>query len=142
MRKPRSSTHAPTVNAMHRRPDPTVLIVESDAGARSGLRALFERDGYTVVATSGADDALFIVDNPRITLVVTELYLENRKSRCLLNAICQPSPHRRTKVLAYTRHGRPRDRAWAVAAGADGYVLKKNGEARLLEVAGRLSRRA
>jgi DNA-binding NarL/FixJ family response regulator len=44
-------------------------------------------------------------------------------------------------VLAYTRHGRAEDRAWAIAEGADGYVLKKNGEARLLEVARRLSSR-
>lgn len=122
--------------------DRTVLIVEPDADARAQLRATLEADGYTVIATSGGDDALSIVDNPRITLVVTELYLRNRKSRCLLSAICTPAPRRRTKVLAYTRYGHAKDRAWAAAAGADGYVLKKNGAARLLEVAGKLSRSA
>jgi len=88
---------------------------------------------------SSGDEALSVVGKARIRLVVTELYLENRKSRCLLNAIAESSPYGRTKVLAYTRHGRARDRAWAVAAGADGYVLKRNGEARLLDVAGRLT---
>lgn len=124
---------------MRRIADRTVLIVEPDADARASLRATLEGDGYTVVATSGGDDALSLIDNPRIKLVVTELYLGNRKSRCLLNAICTPSPRRRAKVLAYTRHGRARDRAWAAASGADGFVLKKNGAARLLEVAGKLS---
>jgi hypothetical protein len=33
------------------------------------------------------------------------------------------------------------DRAWAAASGADAYVLKKNGAARMLEVAGKLGRR-
>ena len=127
---------------MPRAVDRTVLIVEPDADARAQLRAMLEADGYTVIATSGGDDALSLVDNPRIRLVVTELYLGNRKSRCLLNAICEPARHRRAKVLAYTRHGRARDRAWAAASGADGYVLKKNGAARLLEVAGKLSRSA
>lgn len=120
--------------------DRTVLVVEPDADARAQLRATLEADGYTVIATSGGDDALSLVDNPRINLVVTELYLGNRKSRCFLNAICAPASRRRTKVLAYTRHGRARDRAWAVASGADGYVLKKNGSARLLEVASKLRR--
>lgn len=126
---------------MRRIVDRTVLVVEPDADARAELRATLEADGYIVIATSGGDDALALIDNPRINLVVTELYVRNRKSRCLLHAICAPSPARRAKVLAYTRHGRGTDRAWAAAAGADAYVLKKNGAARLLEVAGKLGRR-
>jgi DNA-binding NtrC family response regulator len=80
---------------MRRSVDRTVLIVEPDAGTRAELRATLEGDGYTVIATSGGDDALAIIDNPRIKLVVTELYLHNRKSYCLLHAICAPSPARR-----------------------------------------------
>jgi two-component system chemotaxis sensor kinase CheA len=118
------------------------LIVEPDSDARSQLHSVFDAAGYTVVETASGDDALSVVDNPEIMLVVTEMYLDNSKSRCLLNAICAPAPGRHAKVLAYTSHGGAKDRAWAIAAGADGYVLKKNGEARLLEVAGRLSRRA
>jgi CheY-like chemotaxis protein len=118
----------------------TVLIVEPEAAARAQLRTTLEADGYTVIATSDGDGALSLIDNPRIKLVVTELYLGNRKSRCLLNAICAPPPGSRAKVMAYTRHARARDRAWAAAAGADAYVLKRNGAARLLEVAGKLGR--
>jgi CheY-like chemotaxis protein len=117
----------------------TVLIVEPNSDARAQLRATLEAKGYSVTAVSSGDEALSVVGKARIRLVVTELYLENRKSRCLLNAIAESSPYGRTKVLAYTRHGRARDRAWAVAAGADGYVLKRHGEARLLDVAGRLT---
>lgn len=120
----------------------TILVVEPDTQAREQLRAILESDGYSVIATSLADEALAIIDNASIALVVTELYLSNRKSRCLVYAMCGPSPYRRTKVLAYTQHGRARDRAWARASGADGYVLKKNGAARLLAVADQLSRSA
>ena len=125
---------------MHRTPARTVLIVEPAADLRSALRSMLERDGYTVVSTAGAVDALSVVDSPEIGLVVTELYLGSGGDRCLLHTIRQSSRRKRTKVLAYTRHGRAKDRAWAIAEGADGYVLKKNGEARLLEVVGRLSR--
>jgi CheY-like chemotaxis protein len=123
-------------------PARTVLIVEPDAESRSALRSTLERDGYTVLSTGGATDALSFVDNPEISLVVTELYLVSGADRCLLHAIRQSSYRQDARVLAYTRHSRAEDRAWAIAQGADGYVLKKNGEARLLEVARRLSSRA
>jgi CheY-like chemotaxis protein len=119
----------------------TVLIVEPDADARSALRSTFEREGYTVVATGGAADALSLLDAPEIKLVVTELYLESGQDSCLVHTIRRAPARDKTRVLAYTQHGRAKDRAWAIAEGADGYVLKKNGETRLLEVAGRLSRR-
>ncbi len=119
----------------------TVLIVEPDADARSALRSSFEREGYTVVATGGAADALSLLDTPEIKLVVTELYLGNGQDSCLVHTIRKVPTRDETRVLAYTQHGRAQDRAWAIAEGADGYVLKKNGEARLLAVAGRLSRR-
>ena len=115
----------------------TVLIVEPDAASRSSLRSTLESDGYTVVATDGAADALALMDSSDITLVVTELYLASNKDRCLLTALRDSAPE--TKVLAYTRHRTKKDRAWAIAEGADGYVLKQNGEERLLEVAARLS---
>jgi DNA-binding response OmpR family regulator len=119
----------------------TVLIVEPDADARSALRNTFEREGYTVVATGAAVDALSVLDAPEISLVVTELYLADGEDSCLLHTLRSSTPRKSARVLAYTQHGSAKDRAWAISEGADGYVLKKNGEARLLEVAGRLSRR-
>ena len=115
----------------------TVLIVEPDAESRSSLRSTLERDGYTVVATGGATDALALIDSSDISLIVTELYLASNGERCLLTALRDSAPE--TKVLAYTRHRTKKDRDWAIAEGADGYVLKQNGEDRLLEVAARLS---
>jgi len=129
-------------SAMRRNADRTVLIVEPDADARAQLRATLEGDGYTVIATSGGDDALSIIDQSRIKLVVTELYLGNRKSRCLLNAICTPPPARRAKVLAYTRHGRARDRAWAARAGAAQRVGARRRAPRLAPGRGQAPRRA
>src|SRR5438105_15538742 len=116
----------------------TVLIVEPDDLSRSMLRATLEEDGYNVLEAAEASDALALVKGSEIPLVVTELYLAAGKDRCLLHAIRRSSVLRRTKVLAYTEHGRSADRAWAIAEGADGYVLKKNGQVRLLEVAASL----
>ena len=112
----------------------TVLIVEPDADIRSALRNSFETDGYTVIATGGAADALALLKASEIKLVVTELYLENGHEACLLHSIRRASTHEEKRILAYTRHGHAADRDWAITEGADGYVLKKNGERRLQRV--------
>lgn len=118
----------------------TVLIVEPDNASRSALRTTFEGNGYTVVEAAGASAALALVNQKEIALVVTELYLASETQRCLLPAIRSSSALRRTKVLAYTTHSAKKDRDWAIAEGADGYVLKHNGQERLLQVMGNLGR--
>ena len=120
---------------------PVVLIVDPDEAARAELRSLLERNGYTVVATSAADAAVAIIDSTQIGLVVTEMYLDSAAARCLLPMIAGSVSRRRPKVLAYTQHGHVKDRRWAAAHGASGYVLKRNGAARLLDVVGRLAPR-
>ena len=126
---------------MQASPARTVLIVEPDAESRTALRSALERDGFLVVSTAGAADALPLVEGPGISLVVTELYLESGSDRCLLHTLRESSYRSEARVLAYTRHSKAEDRAWAIAEGADGYVLKKNGEAHLLDVVRRLSSR-
>ncbi len=118
----------------------TILIVEPDEDSRLALRSALESDGYTVISTATAASALSSVDYAGINLIVTELYLASGAARCLLQTLRDTPDTKRHRVLAYTRHGRAEDRSWAIAEGANGYVLKKNGEARLLEVAARLSR--
>lgn len=126
---------------MQESPARTVLIVEPDAESRTALCSALERDGYAVVATADAADALGLVEGPGISVVVTELYLESGVDRCLLHTLRQSAYRSEARVLAYTRHAKAEDRAWAIAEGADGYVLKKNGEAHLLDVVRRLSSR-
>jgi DNA-binding NarL/FixJ family response regulator len=75
-----------------------------------------------------------IVNGSEIALVVTELYLPIGKSRCLARTIGKSPALKRTKLLAYTTHGKRRDRAWAQRIGADGYVITRSGEDRFLSV--------
>jgi CheY-like chemotaxis protein len=118
----------------------TVLIVDPNDAARSTLRTTLETEGYTVIESEAPDQALAMVNRSEISLVVTDLYLPTGQDRCLVRAIRQSSALRRTKVLAYTSHARKADRAWAIAEGANGYVLKQNGASRLLEVVARMAR--
>jgi len=112
----------------------TILLVQPQTDTGTYLRHRLEGKGYTVVEATDATSAMSIVNGSEIALVVTELYLPIGKSRCLARSIGKSPALRRTKVLAYTTHGKRRDRAWAHRIGADGYVITRSGEDRFLSV--------
>lgn len=111
----------------------TILLVQpQNAGVY--LRSRLESSGYTVVEANDATAAMNVVNGSEIALVVTELYLPIGTARCLARVIGKSPALRRTKVLAYTAHGKRKDRQWALRIGADGYVLTRSGEERFFQV--------
>ena len=112
----------------------SILLVQQPTDSAAYLRSRLEGKGYTVVEAPDAATAMQVVNASEIALVVTELYLPVKKSRCLARLIAKSPALRRTKILAYTSHGRREDRAWALSIGADGYVITRSGEERFLTV--------
>ena len=112
----------------------SILLVQSQSDAMPHLRAKLEDKGYSVVEATDAAAAMDIVNGSEIALVVTELYVRIGKSRCLARVITKSPALRRTKLLAYTAHGKRDDRNWARRIGADGYVITRSGEDRFLSV--------
>jgi CheY-like chemotaxis protein len=111
----------------------TILLVQPESESAL-FRSRLEGMGYTVVEAGDTATAMKIANRSEIGLIVTELYLPIGASRCLAREIGKSPALRRTKLLAYTRHGKPRDRAWARRVGADGYVITRSGDERFLEV--------
>lgn len=112
----------------------TILLVQPERDAGVYLRTRLEDKGYTVMEAADPEMAMSIVNGSEVALVVTELYLPIGTSRCLARAIAKAPALRRTKLLAYTTHGKKHDRQWARRIGADGYVITRSGEERLLAV--------
>jgi CheY-like chemotaxis protein len=112
----------------------SILLVQQQGDSGTYLRARLEGKGYTVVEATDAASAMHIVNCSEIALVVTELYLPVGASKCLARLIGKSPALRRTKLLAYTTHGKREDRAWARRIGADGYVITRSGEERFLSV--------
>ena len=112
----------------------TILLVQSGNHSLPHLRPRLEGRGYTVVEATDPATAMHIVNGSEIALVVTDLYLRVGKSRCLARVIAKSPALRRTKLLAYTPHGKREDRDWARQIGADGYVITRSGEDRFLSV--------
>ena len=112
----------------------SILLVQQLTKSATELRTLLEGKGYTVVAVPDSTTAMQVVNASDIDLVVTELYLPIGKKRCFAQTIAKSPALRGTKILAYTTHGKRQDRAWARRIGADGYVITRSGEERLLSV--------
>ena len=112
----------------------SILLVQSQSDVIPHLRAKLEDKGYRVVEATDAAAAMDIVNGSEIALVVTELYVRIGTSRCLARVIAKSPALRRTKLLAYTVHGKRDDRDWARRIGADGYVITRSGEDRFLSV--------
>lgn len=112
----------------------SILLVQSQTDSTSHLRTRLEDKGYTVVEAPDPTAAMDIVNGSEIGLVVTELYVPIGTSRCLARVIATSPALRRTKLLAYTAHGKKQDRDWARRIGADGYVITRSGEDRFLSV--------
>lgn len=112
----------------------TILLVKPEPESRTRLRARLEGSGYKVVEAADTSTAMTMLNRSEIALVVTELYLPVANSRCLARTIGRSPALRRTKVLAYTTHGKRKDRAWARRVGARGYVITRSGEERLFQV--------
>lgn len=111
-----------------------ILLVEQPTESVAVLRSRLEAKGYRVVEARDATAAMQVVSAMEIGLVVTELYLPIGRARCLARKIGKSAALGRTKILAYTAHGRREDRAWARRIGADGYVITRSGEDRFLSV--------
>jgi len=112
----------------------SIVLVQAGNDSLPRLRARLEEEGYSVVQATDAPSAMDIVYRSEIALVVTELYLRLGTCRCLARVMSKSPALRRTKLLAYTAHGKRQDREWARRIGADGYVKKRSGEERLLAV--------
>lgn len=61
----------------------TILVVEDDARVRTLIQRILETDGYTVLATSGADDALALCReyDGEIHVLLTDVVLERTDGR-------------------------------------------------------------
>jgi CheY-like chemotaxis protein len=119
----------------------TILLVGSTSEPATHLRSRLEAGGYAVRHVADGPAAMREVGTSDVALVVTELYVPVGTARCLVRAIRKTPTMQDTRVLAWTTHGRTRDRSWAKRSGAQGYVITRSGEDRLLQVIDRLMRR-
>jgi DNA-binding response OmpR family regulator len=117
----------------------TILLVEPDSALRASWRAGLQSMGFALIEAGDAASGLRAALASEVSLLVTELYLPSDGSRCLVLAARREPGLRRLKILVVTDHDSDDDRTWALASGADAYLLKPVRLGRMLQVSARLA---
>ena len=117
----------------------TILLVEPDVPLRESWRNGLAAMGFQVRESADASGALSTAMRSQIDLLITELYLPTAKEHCLVVATQLEPALRYMKILVVSDHATAEDRDWALAAGADAYLIKPVRLGRMLQVAGRLA---
>jgi len=117
----------------------TILLAEPDTQLRAAWRAGLMAMDFQVLESGDGSTALATALRREVTLLITELYLPGTRERCLVRAARREAGLRRVKILVVSTHGAVEDRNWALAAGADGYLVKPVPISQMLQVASRLA---
>ncbi|GAA4474790.1 response regulator transcription factor [Phytohabitans houttuyneae] len=105
----------------------TVLVVEDDREIRELLRRYLERDGYIVRTTSSGAQALRLLGDGGVDLVVLDLGLPDVGGFEVLAAARRDDPagrHSGVPVVVLTARAGVEDRIRGLQRGADDYVTK------------------
>ncbi len=117
----------------------TILLAEPDCRLRATWRTGLAAMGFHVLESGDGTDALRTSLRSEVALLVTELYLPTGAERCLVRAARRELGLRRVKILVVSSHGAPDDRAWALSAGADAYLVKPVPVGRMLQLSAQLA---
>jgi DNA-binding response OmpR family regulator len=116
-----------------------ILLAEPNVRLRgewhTGLQAL----GFDVRDCADGSAAIRTALRSEIALLITELYIPTKGDRCLVLAARREAALKRIKILVVSDRGLDEDRAWALASGADAYLVKPVLLGRLLQVSAHLA---
>jgi DNA-binding NtrC family response regulator len=100
-----------------------ILVVEDERGIQIALSGVLKKEGYEVLLASSADEALTILDQEPVDLVLTDLSLGKGPSGMdVLVAAKQKRPE--APVIMITAHGNEKIAVEAMKNGAEDYVPK------------------
>jgi DNA-binding response OmpR family regulator len=102
----------------------TVLVVEDESRIAGLLRRTLERDGHTVIVSSGGHEALRVAAVEAIDLVILDLRLPDVPGEDVARELRRVHEERPVPILMLTAKASERDRIAGLEAGADDYVTK------------------
>jgi two-component system phosphate regulon response regulator PhoB len=104
--------------------EPTVLIVEDEAAIVTMLRYNLEREGMQVVEAGDGDEALKILAETHVDLVLLDWMLPVMSGIEVCRQIRRKPESRDLPVIMVTARGEEGDRIRGLDTGADDYVTK------------------
>lgn len=110
----------------------TVLVVDDEENARLGLSRLLTRDGYQVKSASSSEEALEILGQHQISLVISDINMPGMNGMALLRELNRRHPE--TAVIMLTAFGEIESYIDAMNLGAFEYLHKPIRSAELKSV--------
>ncbi len=117
-----------------------ILVADDDAGMRRACRAMFESDGYEVVAAKDGADALAKFDAGRFDLVVLDVMMPKMNGIAACAEIRKSDPL--VPILFFTAMPSDVGAVRALGLGADDYIDKAKSPEELLARVAAVLRRA
>lgn len=113
----------------------TILVVDDEKNFRRILEALFTEDGYEVVTAENGAEALEILKQNTVDLILTDMKMPGMDGMRFLEAVKEIDPM--LPVIMMTAHGTVDKAVEAMQKGAYTYVLKPFDNEQLLLYAGK-----
>ncbi len=103
----------------------TIVVVEDQPDSLKLLSTLLTLKGHQVIGLPNGDRVAEVArtHQPTPALILLDIQLPGRDGYAVLEEL-KGLPQRTWKVVALTAHAMPEDRAKALAAGFDGYIIK------------------
>lgn len=101
---------------------PTLLIVDDNDSNRTSLSVGFSRSGYTIITASGGLEAIDIIENQNIDVIITDLKMPDSDGLTVLDAALQKLPA--PPVIIITAFGTVESAVDALQKGAFTYLTK------------------
>ena len=117
-------------------PKGRILCTEDDADARDLLVCIFENEGYHVTVTGNSAHALAIAKREAFDLILVDNWMPGLSGQELTRQI--RTFNKSTPILFYSGAAYDADKQEARDAGAQGYLIKPDGIANLVEEVGKL----
>jgi len=118
-----------------------VLVVEDFADARETVRIVLQREGAVVTEAASAAEALAFVKAGPFDVIIGDIGLPEEDGISMIKTIRGiPGQAGRTPAVALTAWGMEEDRARALEAGYQAYVVKPTDPGTLATVIARLAR--
>ena len=104
--------------------NPVVMVVDDEEPIRKLLKARFEREGITVVTAENAQQAMEVVKQTPVAVVVTDVKMPGKTGIELLEELRSTSVSKNSKVIVMTGHGEKSTAIEALRKGASDYLEK------------------
>jgi two-component system sensor histidine kinase and response regulator WspE len=101
-----------------------IMVVDDSPLTRELIAALLEAVGYDTVSVADGAEAIHVLSNTQVDLVVTDLEMPGLDGLELTRQIKGHDTLNRLPVIILTTRGGEEDRKKGLAVGADGYITK------------------